>query len=699
MDIFNAKALYLIQQPNGGGDNVLWYSLDETTIQPVPLNGLGLNPNIDEERFSIDPDGNNFFFADESNPGFYKYNFGTLSWELKMNGITPPSGYSLVKVFGINSLGKHIFGTVLFSTPTMDLLLKMYYSADTAKTWTEITNPGLDLPVFEDKIITAGNGRLIGGYFNSKYAYSDNIGQTWTKITGIYGGSFNHLAGQPDGSVIALTSDEMTGLVKSIDNGNTWTVNNGNLPSFMGTYMIREMMPVGSDIYVTCVTDPFSEEFYLYKSTDGGTTYTELTNAPDSAIKMFAGRHGPNPILYFGNGDTGNGTYQLTTDGGTTWVNLSPAIGLLGLDRVFDIKGNGSILLLFGEKYGKVRVYKTNTPGASFTDITSIFDSSPLDILVSGRWDWERLPSTVSGFSSDGSVFLVGVKDYSIWPNKIYFYRLNDTEDGWIQAGPEMMEVYSDLDWLSLRHSYGNPGAWFFATPLGVYSSANNGNTWVKVWNNEGFLKGVNPKSLIVTNYGLFMGTRETGLWRTSITAPSIVTVDVTNITDISAKSGGVITSTGGLPFINKGICWAVHTDPTLSDNVNNIGNTWENFTADMTSLNSSTQYYVRAFVQSPKGLVYGNEMTFTTLNPTGIELSETDNVILYPNPSTGLFNIVANADMTMRVTNVIGKIVLTAPVYSGVNTYELKNQPAGIYFVKLSGNSKTETILRLIIK
>ncbi|MGQ9620860.1 MAG: T9SS type A sorting domain-containing protein [Bacteroidales bacterium] len=698
VDIFNNKALYLIQQPNSGGSDVLWYSLDATVIQQMPLTGLGSDPDIDDKKLSVDPLGNNLFFAEGNTKGIYKYDFVSCSWSLKMNGIVPPPGYFIGEVFGIQSLGSHLLGSFLFADMSFNLELKLYYSADTAKTWTEVTNPGLDFPIFEEKVITAGSGRLIGGYFNSKYAYSDDNGQTWTKINSIYGGSFKYLADQPDGSVIALTSDQLTGLVKSTDNGNTWTVHNGNLPEFMGLHLLNELLPGGSSLYATSATDPFSEKLYLYKSTDGGTTWTLQANAPDSAAKLFVGRNGTNPVMLFEN-DEDAGTYQVTTDGGSTWVNLSPAISLLDLEKVIDIKGNGSILMLFGLKAGRPRVYITNTPGASFTDITSNLDDPLLEILISDRWDWDRHPSTVSRFSSDGTVFLVGVKDYSTWPNKIYFYRLNDTKDGWNQAGPAMMEVSYDLEWLSLRHSYGTPGAWFFATPVGVYASSDNGNSWLRVWNNEGFQKGVRPKSLIATNYGLFMGTDETGLWRTPLTEPSVTTVAVTDITDISAKSGGVINSTGGLPFINKGICWATHTLPTVSDNVKNVGNTWADFTADLTSLTPLTPYYVRAFVQGPMGLVYGNEMNFITLNPTGVELPVAGNVGLYPNPSNGRFNVVAREEMTMTIMNVIGKVVLTAPVYTGFNAFELDRQPAGIYFVKfIIPSGKIQTI-RLVIK
>ena len=693
---FNNKGLWYIINLNDGSGSKLWYTETGTTVGLFPMTGVNPDAEIESNYFSVDPSGNNVFLIDREAKKILRFNSGSQSWEEKMTGIGG-SGLTLTELFGIHSLGAHVFASAMFTDISSTLFLKLYYSSDNGETWTEITNPGVDFPVFEDQMIIAGSGRLIGSYFNSLMAYSDNIGQTWTKITNINSGSFDYLVGLSDGTVFATTSDELTGVVKSTDNGATWTIQNGDLPTFLGLHFIDAVLPGGpTTMYLTAAENPFDEKYYLYKSTDAGQHWEKITTAPDSSVKQFVGRHGGTSlIMYFGN-KNGTGTYQYTVNEGSTWTNLSPAISALSVDRVMGIKGNGTLMILFAEKAGKVRVYKSTDQGISFTDITSNLDVSYIEIMVADRWTWDRQPSAIASFSSDGTSFVLAAYKYDIYPNEVCFYALNETLDGWSKIGSQGIKVQYNFECYGLRH---NQGVWYFITPVGVYASADNCNTWLRVWNNEGFVKGLRPKAFVANNYGLFLGTDNGGLWKTALTAPSISTLTATEITDISAKSGGTVISTGGLPFSNKGLCWATHTTPVITDNNQSAGNSWDSFTLTISSLAPNTTYYVRAFIQNPKGLVYGDEISLKTENASGITAEKTGEVKLYPNPSEGIFNIVSDADMTLTVMNVIGKVVLTAPVYTGLNTYELKNQPAGIYFVRVTEGNRAAQTIRLVIK
>ncbi len=93
----------------------------------------------------------------------------------------------------------------------------------------------------------------------------------------------------------------------------------------------------------------------------------------------------------------------------------------------------------------------------------------------------------------------------------------------------------------------------------------------------------------------------------------TLTTLAIGNITTNSATSGGTITSDGGSPITQRGICWATTQNPTTANNVAVAGTGTGNFTTNLTGLNPNSTYYVRAYAINTAGTAYGNELSFTT--------------------------------------------------------------------------------------
>lgn len=74
-------------------------------------------------------------------------------------------------------------------------------------------------------------------------------------------------------------------------------------------------------------------------------------------------------------------------------------------------------------------------------------------------------------------------------------------------------------------------------------------------------------------------------------------------------------------------------------------------------------------------------------------ELVNTLNVIVYPNPSNGLFFVDLQASTKVIVTNSLGQIVFNELLNEGLQNIDIKNQSTGIYFVKLIQNNKQLTV------
>jgi uncharacterized protein (TIGR02145 family) len=101
----------------------------------------------------------------------------------------------------------------------------------------------------------------------------------------------------------------------------------------------------------------------------------------------------------------------------------------------------------------------------------------------------------------------------------------------------------------------------------------------------------------------------------TPSTIPTIITTTITSITATTASGGGNITSDGGATITARGVCWSTSANPTILDSKTTDGTGIGNFVSNLTGLNASSTYYVRAFATNNAGTAYGNELTFTTLN------------------------------------------------------------------------------------
>ena len=88
---------------------------------------------------------------------------------------------------------------------------------------------------------------------------------------------------------------------------------------------------------------------------------------------------------------------------------------------------------------------------------------------------------------------------------------------------------------------------------------------------------------------------------------------------------------------------------------------------------------------------------------PAGIKSNVviSDNIVLSPNPSNGIFNLY-NPDlkeMSIEVFNTIGQVVFNSHIANSANSViDLRNQSTGIYFVKIKFNGQ-EVVRKIIVE
>ncbi len=97
-------------------------------------------------------------------------------------------------------------------------------------------------------------------------------------------------------------------------------------------------------------------------------------------------------------------------------------------------------------------------------------------------------------------------------------------------------------------------------------------------------------------------------------TLPTVTTKPVYDISATSAKTGGIVNSSGGSPVIARGVCWGTTENPTLADNYLENGTGTGTFFSNLQGLAPGVTYYVRAYATNSTGTGYGEALPFTTL-------------------------------------------------------------------------------------
>ncbi|MEX0719515.1 MAG: pectinesterase family protein [Balneolaceae bacterium] len=119
---------------------------------------------------------------------------------------------------------------------------------------------------------------------------------------------------------------------------------------------------------------------------------------------------------------------------------------------------------------------------------------------------------------------------------------------------------------------------------------------------------------------------------------PAIITYRVDQISTTFVRSGGNISSDGGLPVTARGVVWNTEGEPTTADNKTEDGTGSGSYESNLTGLDAGTEYYLRAYATNDAGTSYGREVSFTTLEELTVPTvtTESPSNILVESAETG---------------------------------------------------------------
>jgi len=95
--------------------------------------------------------------------------------------------------------------------------------------------------------------------------------------------------------------------------------------------------------------------------------------------------------------------------------------------------------------------------------------------------------------------------------------------------------------------------------------------------------------------------------------SPELITLEVSQITNISAYSGAEIKVKGKYEIIRQGLCWSTKPNPTIADFHVKDESDSDAFSMKITDLIPNTKYYLRAYATNYISTGYGNEIEFQT--------------------------------------------------------------------------------------
>jgi len=163
----------------------------------------------------------------------------------------------------------------------------------------------------------------------------------------------------------------------------------------------------------------------------------------------------------------------------------------------------------------------------------------------------------------------------------------------------------------------------------------------------------------------------------------TITTNTISNVTYNSAASGGNIFSDGGLSVTAKGVCWSITPSPTILNNRTTDGFGIGSYSSNISGLTPNTIYYVRAYATNSAGTAYGNEISFTSLNPTIPTITtNTVNSITQTNAITG-GNITSDGGAAVTTRGVCWS---TSPNPTVLNNKTIDGSGFGSFISNISG-------------
>ena len=302
----------------------------------------------------------------------------------------------------------------------------------------------------------------------------------WVPINnGLYGGGIESLAIDPKNSSIIYAGTRRDGIYKSMDGGENWSETCHGLTSTWFNSVAID--PNNTQII-------YAGGSFLFKSTDGGTNWMQLSANSTSSIAI-----DPNntEIIYAG----GWGGLFKSTNGGGSWKTINTGLTNTKINSLV-IDPSNTMIIYAGTRDG---LFKSTNGGLSWSSINTGLTKTYINSLAIDPSN----PSTIYAGTWNGGVF-----------------KSSNSGLSWIQVNKGLTKTNLCVEFLAID-SKNTQTIYIAINSYGAFKSTDGGSSWSAI--NSGLTNtdvsslAIDPTNTQViyagTNGGVFKSTDGGDLW------------------------------------------------------------------------------------------------------------------------------------------------------------------------------------------
>lgn len=356
----------------------------------------------------------------------------------------------------------------------------VHKSTDGGLTWGQMNN-GLTNTDVQTLAIAPGSPlTLLAGTSGGAFR-TTNGGELWTPAPGLEDTAVRALAVFPQSSQIALAG-LWTGMYRTTDGGSSWSGPLSSLPaSAVSGIRISPLPPYNAFAVLNGSV--------LYRSTDDGATWVSSGDLAGYVwVEAALAAHPTDPDgLFVG---TSDGLFR-TTDGGSSWTDLSAGLPDQSLDAVaVDPAAPQTIFAGTGESWA----IKSTDGGVTWADASGMVKDDAIQAVVVDA----TAPSRVYAVGVDGG-----------------FVHSTDAGETWARAADDGGTVVTNGQQLAVDPT--NPNVMYLAALAGIWKTTDAGIAWTNITQNDiGWQLFLSVELDPGAPAKIFAGTDANGLYRST---------------------------------------------------------------------------------------------------------------------------------------------------------------------------------------